>query len=165
MYKVEDHLRIVLYIINKKYRHYLSNQSIKDTDIYQVGCIGLWKACKSYNNKFGVTFFKYAAICIVRSINGWLKISHRHKRIPLNKIIKYKDYYYTTNNDINEIDNKDLVEYLCRNISKKYLNRLSILQNETPILLAAKLKTSRQLIHITEKNVYMVMRQKLLEMK
>lgn len=65
--KIADNQNLVYFVINKRFyglRH--------DEDIVQVGRIGLWNACKSYDESKS-KFSTYAVRCITNAINKELR--------------------------------------------------------------------------------------------
>lgn len=83
MIKVEEQMPLVTYVI-KKYFSYLD--SIDYEEKFQVGCIGLVKAAKRYDESLGYKFSTYATPMIIGEIKRYLrddkwKIGSRNERI------------------------------------------------------------------------------------
>jgi len=68
----EDHIRLVKYII----KSFPSPNDIERDDWFQDGCVGLVKACKSFDSSKGCTFATYACRCILNE----LKMAYRTTR-------------------------------------------------------------------------------------
>ena len=64
MENAEDHLRLVYHII-KSYR---PPDGIEKDDWYQIGCIGLIKACQTFDKDRHVPFSSYACKCIYNEL-------------------------------------------------------------------------------------------------
>jgi RNA polymerase sporulation-specific sigma factor len=67
--KAEDHLGLVIYLVNKyhsKNENLLSRHGVDTDDLIQIGSIGLMKAANNFNPEIGVAFSTYAS----RIING-----------------------------------------------------------------------------------------------
>lgn len=74
MYKAENHLNIVQSVLNKYYgggHNIASRIGIEPEDLFQIGCMGLMKACEHYDpdNEKKASFLTYAYIKIRAEIN------------------------------------------------------------------------------------------------
>ena len=100
---VENNINLVHHIISHKYPNYTF-----DEDIYQIGCIGLMKASRTYNEDYGTTFSTYACRCILNEINLEIRKSKAKIRIPKDMIISVYEY-------ISEDDSLSIIDTLCDN--------------------------------------------------
>lgn len=62
---------LVYYVFNKYYKRL--NKSQYKEDLIQCGMLGLWKACKSFNEKYNCRFSTYAGICIKNEMGMFLR--------------------------------------------------------------------------------------------
>jgi RNA polymerase sporulation-specific sigma factor len=83
-----------LTILLERYKNYIKYQSKKYfmpgsdyEDLLQEGFIGLFKACRDYNENIKVPFKNFAIMCIKRQIITAIKTATRQKHIPLNSAI------------------------------------------------------------------------------
>lgn len=90
---VEENLKLVHFVINRKYKNIvkkLRTLNLYD-DFYQEGCIGLYKAAKTFDYSRGVKFSSYGYICIQGNLNKFLKrYIFKH----------YKDYEVSTDENL-----------------------------------------------------------------
>lgn len=83
---VESNLGLVWSIVKR-----FSNRGYEGEDLFQIGCIGLLKAIKKFDDKFGVKFSTYAVPMIMGEIkrfirdDGVIKVSRNLKEIS-NKV-------------------------------------------------------------------------------
>lgn len=77
---IVSHLDFVHYIIWKHFPEYGKDEE----DIYQIGCLGLVKAARSYRPETGMTFTTYSGTCIRHEIGQHLrKQSKRDKQVKM----------------------------------------------------------------------------------
>ena len=72
---IADNVKFVHYIIN----HYFPNLA-DDDDIYQLGLIGLWKACVLFDESKGTKLLTYASRIIINTIRMELRSRNTQKR-------------------------------------------------------------------------------------
>lgn len=75
--RISDNQKLVYFVIKN---HFPS--LIQDEDISQVGTIGLWKACISYNEAKSA-FSTYAITCIKNEINHELRKRKKYERLDV----------------------------------------------------------------------------------
>jgi DNA-directed RNA polymerase specialized sigma subunit len=51
--EVEKYLGLVVYVMNKEFKYFLESNSGYREDLYQEGCIGLWRGMKNYDESKG----------------------------------------------------------------------------------------------------------------
>ena len=80
---IEDNLKLVWYVINEfTNRGYTKdNLIIDEEDLYQIGCMGLTKAAKSFDKKKGASFSSFAVTCIRNEIYAALSYQSNHEDI------------------------------------------------------------------------------------
>lgn len=77
----EENEKLVSFVISRYYPTFLNNE-----DVRQIGKLGLWKACISYNDS-KVKFSTYGCCLIRNEISLHFRTSTRKKRIPDNQIV------------------------------------------------------------------------------
>lgn len=72
---IEENKGLVTFVLANYYPSYKY-----DEDFYQEGLIGLWNACKTYDEKQDIKFSTYAARCIRNHLNGVIDMLNAEKR-------------------------------------------------------------------------------------
>ncbi|MBE6152982.1 MAG: sigma-70 family RNA polymerase sigma factor [Firmicutes bacterium] len=127
----KNNLKLVRYVINKCYK----NTNFDKDDLYQTGCIGLWKAIKNFDESKGYTLSTYAVSLIWGEIKRYTTKNENILKIPASiqslfvKIVRLKDTYKIDDN----ISLKTLSELL--NVSE-YEIMLAIYSNQEIISLS-----------------------------
>ena len=112
-----DNINLIHFVITTKCHINLSSSLYED--LYQQGCLGLWKACKTYNGKN--EFSTYATHCIFNEIRMLNRLESRKiKKYNVvissleNEItnnIKFEDLICTDENSfVKELNNKIIIE-------------------------------------------------------
>jgi len=70
--RVEDHFKLVHHVLHKKF-YYKSKEDYED--LFQVGCIGLLKATRTFDESKAIKFSTYAAMCIYNELLCYLRPS------------------------------------------------------------------------------------------
>lgn len=78
-----DEYKGLVNFLSRKY--FLINAEF--SDIVQEGMIGLFNACRTFNEKGSTSFKTYASVCIKRQIQTALSKNNRAKDIPLNTYV------------------------------------------------------------------------------
>ena len=73
----EENMKLVPFTVNKYYP-----TLVYDDDIFQIGYIGLWQACKNFDESLNVKFNGYAVLIIQREIIKYLRSLQMKKRCP-----------------------------------------------------------------------------------
>ena len=100
--------------ISKKF----TNRGYEYEDIYQIGCMGLVKSIKNFDEKYNVKFSTYSSQCIRNEILMYLRKENKHldvksiddilsedkdgNTLVLSEIIADKSNYYE-DRDVNEV--------------------------------------------------------------
>lgn len=86
----EENIKLVTYVIKHYFLTTLSSYHIEFDDLFQVGCIGLYKAVLNYDPSFGVQFSTYA----VPKIRGELSRYCRDLVYPIKIPRSLKDIFF-----------------------------------------------------------------------
>lgn len=82
----EKNKGLVIYAFKK----YFKSVNKFDDDIFQTGCLGLWKACLHFDDNKNIKFSTFAVPCIRNEICMYLRSENKHKNLvsfdALNKI-------------------------------------------------------------------------------
>lgn len=116
MIDFEDNKNLVYYYVNKQY----GSRNDKE-DLYQVGFIGLLKACKSYEGRNGAKFSTFAIVCIKNEISCYLRKENREKSITFSNLCLPDEYY-----------NEFIEQYLNTEPNYDELNHYIITKNLKP---------------------------------
>lgn len=73
----EENMKLVPFTVNKYYPTF-----IYDDDIFQIGYIGLWQACKNFDESLNVKFSSYAVRAIRGEIIKYFRSLQMKKRCP-----------------------------------------------------------------------------------
>ncbi len=96
---IEHNLRLVLANVNQLYH----SQSVDREDLFQSGCLGLYRAIEKFDVKSGNKFSTYATWWIRQAIQRTIENESRTIRIPVarnntfRKIQKFNEEFYMTN--------------------------------------------------------------------
>ena len=102
---VEDNMGLVGFVLAKYISMTADMGAYSYEDLYQVGCIGLWKAAKSYNPEIS-KFSTYACRLIRNEIYGELrKLRRTTAEVRLEDLTFSEDYA-----DVQLVDSADSVE-------------------------------------------------------
>lgn len=77
MIDFESNMKLVYYVYNKRFKKY---NWLKD-DLLQNGFIGLWKACKNFNENAETSFSSFAYSCIKNEMNIILRKENEYNLI------------------------------------------------------------------------------------
>lgn len=100
---VADNLNLVRYVIKKYYRKDIKRVGYED--LFQLGCIGLFKAAQAYDESMGLKFSTLASRAIYRYIDRNIYI---RKRLDAPSEVLSLDYEYC-NDDKNSMSMHDYV--------------------------------------------------------
>ncbi|SHK38214.1 Sigma-70 region 2 [Clostridium cavendishii DSM 21758] len=155
MIRPEDHLKLVSYVIGKKFSNYLGN--FEYDDLFQMGCVGLIKACNTYDEKRGV-FSSYAFMNIWGIILKYIKDSLKNaETVSLDDLINENtrliEFYLVDDNSFEKVENMILVNELLKETTKlqrKYIE-LYYFEDLTLKEIGDKFNTTKQAIDFTKK--------------
>lgn len=97
----EENIKLVTYVIRHYFLTTLSSYRIEFDDLFQVGCIGLYKAVLNYDPSFGVQFSTYAVPMIKGELSKYCRDLVHPIKIPRSlkeiffRIVKLERQGYT----------------------------------------------------------------------
>ena len=86
----------------------------ENEDLLQEAMIGLYSACRKYNESMGTTFKTFATLCINRAIQSAVKIANRQKNKIFNESYSLSSQG-TIQKDEQSLDEDELVLYIPSN--------------------------------------------------
>lgn len=116
MIDFESNLGLVYRVVNEDFANYASFRD----DLEQEGMLGLWTACKTFDEARGTAFSTYATKCIRNKIAMFLRkeLRHRSRCVSLDKMIDEDRGDGTFIEEVVAEDNREAKEIV--EVMKKY---------------------------------------------
>ncbi len=124
-----QNVKLVHYIVNHCFKDYIYEKE----DLTQEGMIGLWKACKSYNESYGYKFSTFATICIKNQIQMYLRPLYK-ERLNCQKIVfadlePYEQERLQSDETFENVDVQYLFKELLKNLPEEDQKLLLLLKD------------------------------------